>query len=619
MNKLILYISFLFLFQQGQAFALGKDKQVKGKKNILMIMTDDLSKELFNDLLQHNLIPNIQKHIVDRGVTFNNAFITNPVCCPSRATYLTGQYSKNNGVLDIGTGLMYWLDKKSDSFGGENNTIATWMKKGGYYTGHVGKYLNGYGMNTYEVLKTMLHIPNGYDAWYGLLDPSTYNTFNYMLVERKNSNEKTTAIFYPKTYSTSLKVEQELLFDLFKKSNDVYKVKKPLKYKESPNQVIKENYQTDMLAQKALSFFDNRDNKKPFFLSVMPMAPHIEFREEDLEHTKKLGYKSHFREIIFPAPRHEVQIPFLPSPLVRLVQKASFNEDDVSDKPKFFHDKELLNFSDLMAIENQYRHMMGSMLAVDDMVGEIISRLKNEGIYDETIILFTSDNGYMYGEHRLSTKIFPYDESAKVPLIVAGEKEQGLECDALILNNDLAPTIANLAGVKPDRNVDGRSFKGLLRNVDSNWKRKQFLIEHYIDFESASYINDIPLIGSKFIRRAGERTNMEDYIRMLDLDPNDFKAIRRISDSENHLYIESYKKKLIENRFKQKNINKAFKPEFIEFYNSAVDPFQVDNLVPSKKRKRKEWQKSDIGKRYGDLIDQFVTCRGHECHELEDL
>lgn len=591
----------------------------KSRPNIIMIMTDDLSQELFDDLLQNDLIPHIKEHIVDRGVNFKNAFITNPVCCPSRATYLTGQYSKNNGVLDIGTGLMYWLDKKSKAYGGESNTVATWMKKGGYYTGHVGKYLNGYGMNSYDVLKTLLHVPQGYDTWYGLLDPSTYNTFNYMMVERKNPNDKTIAMFYPKTYATSLKEEQQLLYDLFRKSNDVYKVNKPLNFKNRPDEVILENYQTDKLSEKVQSFFDHRESRKPFFLSVMPMAPHIELREEDLEYTKLYGYKSHFREIIYPAPRHMSEIPFLPSPLPRLIQKASFNEDDISDKPKFFKDKDLLNFSDFMAIENQYRHMMASMLAVDEMVEKMVGRLKNEGVYDNTIIFFTSDNGYMYGEHRLSTKIFAYDESAKVPLIIAGASEKKVSSDALILNNDLAPTIADLAGIKPDRNVDGRSFKLLLKDKNSAWKRNQFLIEHYLDFESVSYINDIPLIGSKFVNRFGSRANMQAYVRMLDLDPNDFKAIRRISDDENHLYIESYKKKLIENRFKQKNIDKAFKPEFIEFYNSAIDPFQVNNLAPTKKTERAKWQKNGMGKRYGDLIDQFVQCKGRDCHKLENL
>jgi arylsulfatase A-like enzyme len=185
--KKILLLIFIFTTSSFQAFG-------KERKNIVMLMVDDLSKELYEDMLEQNLLPNIKRYIVDRGLSFNNSFVTNPACCPSRATYLTGQYSMNNGVLDVATGIQYWHNKKSDAYGGEENTLATWMKKGGYYTGHIGKYLNGYGQNTLDTLGTLLHVPSGYDTWYGLLDPSTYNMFNFVLIEKMHHKDRHQAI-----------------------------------------------------------------------------------------------------------------------------------------------------------------------------------------------------------------------------------------------------------------------------------------------------------------------------------------------------------------------------------------------------------------------------------------
>lgn len=595
-----------------------KENKALKKKNIITIMLDDLSVEVFDDLVSNGLVPNIKTHIIDRGLTFSNSFSTNPVCCPSRATYLTGQYSMNNGVLDVATGIRYWLDPKSPSYGGESNTIATWMQKGGYYTGHVGKYLNGYGMNTGKLVGTLRYVPKGYDTWYGLLDPSTYRTYEYVMIERKNPSDTTIAMYYPKKYSSTLEKDSYPTYWYFKEINDVYKVNRPEAYRFKPNEIIAENYQTDVLASKALAFFEDRDKSKPFFLSLMPMAPHIEFNALNVELSKKYGYKSHFRETITPAPRHVPLVPFLPSPLKRLMAKESFNEANLSGKPNFFKDKKLLNQSDISALEEQYRSMMASMLAVDDMVGEVVQKLKNQKEYDNTVIIFTSDNGYMFGEHRLSSKVFAYEESARVPLIIAGYREKGSACDALVLNNDLAPTIADIAGIKSDRVVDGRSVSKLLEDKNSSWERKQFLIEHYLDLEAVVFINDIPVIGPWIVNFGASRSVVGGGLSQLDMTPNDFKAIRRLTDRENYVYIESYKNKFQLNLFNQANVKEVPAPQFVEFYYINQDPTQVNNLAPVKKSELKSWLTHGAGKLNGELVDKFLKCSGHACRDLEN-
>jgi arylsulfatase A-like enzyme len=588
------------------------------RQNIVMLMVDDLSNELYQEMIEHNLLPNIKKYIVDRGLNFNNSFVTNPACCPSRATYLTGQYSMNNGVLDVATGIQYWHNKKSDAYGGEENILPVWMKKGGYYTGHIGKYLNGYGQNTLDTLGTLLHVPSGYDTWYGLLDPSTYNMYNYVMIEKRHPEDQPQAIYYPKNVATKMNEVSYPTYWLFKNSNNIFKVNKPNNYRENPYKTIEENYQTDVITKKALKFFNDRDPNKPFFLSLMPIAPHVEFPAIEELDIDELGYKFHFRESVTPAPRHNSLVSFMPSPVNRLLAKDSFNEKDLTDKPKFFKDKKPLDYSDIAAIDNQYRHMMAAMLAVDDMVGEVVKKLKQQNQFENTIIFFTSDNGYMFGEHRLSTKGVPYDESARVPLVVAGYDEAGTTCDAIVLNNDLAPTIAAIAKVKPERKVDGRSFKKLLMNKDDTWNRKQFLIEHYLDMESLSYVSDIPLLGPWLVDRVEKRTVNAHLIKQLDIPTNDTKSIRRITDVTNELYIETYNKKLFHSRFKDRNTKKAPKPQFVELYNSQYDPFQAESIVPGSKSMRKAWQKKGAGKFYGDLIDQFVKCSGKSCQQIEN-
>src|SRR6188508_3242983 len=112
------------------------------RPNIVVIMTDDLDYHTMDIMLAQGLAPNIKQYMVDEGTVFTNSFVSNSLCCPSRATLLTGQYSHNNGVLGNGLG---------DDGGpeitnlNESSTLATWLQASGYRTGHIGKYLNGYG------------------------------------------------------------------------------------------------------------------------------------------------------------------------------------------------------------------------------------------------------------------------------------------------------------------------------------------------------------------------------------------------------------------------------------------------------------------------------------------
>jgi arylsulfatase A-like enzyme len=209
------------------------------------------------------------------------------------------------------------------------------------------------------------------------------------------------------------------------------------------------DYQTDVLAEKADSFVNRAaQSAKPFFLLLATGAPHSESGREPGERNPR------------PAPRHSdsFRTASLPRP-------PSFNEDDVSDKPAFVRGEPKIEGQALRTLVGRYRGRLGSLLAVDDAVARLVSRLRRTGELANTVIVFTSDNGFLLGEHRLTAKTVLYEESAGVPLVMRGPGiPGGVRRTQLAANVDLAPTILDLANAQPRRVMDGRSLLPLARS-----------------------------------------------------------------------------------------------------------------------------------------------------------
>jgi arylsulfatase A-like enzyme len=358
------------------------------RPNILILETDDQT------LAEMEVLPNVRRLIGDEGVTFDNNFDSFSLCCPSRASLLTGQYSHNNGVRGnaLPEGGYYKLDS--------TNTLAVWLQKAGYFTIHVGKYLNGYGT------RNPREIPAGWSDWHGSVDPTTYRFYNYTLNE---NGELHTFCATPQPSC----------------------------------------YQTDVYRDKANGFIRARSGQGPWFMWVAFLADHSGGPREP-------GDPAGMATPV-PAPRHKDKLKGTPLP-----QPPSFNEADVSDKPQAIQRRPLMNQRQIAAVQENWQQRRETLMAVDEAVASIVETLRSTGQLDNTLILFTSDNGFFHGEHRVRNgKVLLYEPSIRVPLLIrwTGNKSlpRGVHRKQLSMNVDYAETILGAAGetARPERIEDG--------------------------------------------------------------------------------------------------------------------------------------------------------------------
>ncbi len=283
--------------------------------------------------------------------------------------------------------------------------LPVWLERAGYATAHVGKFLNGYGHERDP------DKPNGWTEWYGLVDPWTYRMWGYRLFENGNL----------RTYGRVLSE-------------------------------VGRYYQTEVLSSKATKFIRRRaGGDSPFFLSVAYLAPHHESGKT----------QARTGELVRPAPRDRGRYEHMPLP------KPPSYDEDISDKPRWVGRNRAINARREAAITKRMRERWASLPAVDRGVEAIIDALRDTGELDNTYVIFTSDHGFMQGEHRIPQgKMVPYDPSTQVPLLIRGP---GIPRDrttkALVGDVDLAATILDATPARPSRPLDGRSILPFARDV----------------------------------------------------------------------------------------------------------------------------------------------------------
>jgi N-acetylglucosamine-6-sulfatase len=380
-----------------------KKKVKQPRPNIVLIMDDDQNVEMQRFLSKTNAA------IGDRGVTFDNSFVNYSLCCPSRSTMLTGQYAHNHGVRS-NTPPTGGYSKLAPTIA---NTLPAWLQRSGYYTAHIGKFLNGYGTTAPDT-----EVPPGWNEWYGSLDNAdgftggTYTAYGYTL------NENGQIVHYGST----------------------------------PDAVDPPTYQTDVYSQKAAEFIRRAaPSRQPFYLSLAPRDPHGEAGACGCVPANNPR----------AAPRHEGTLNGLSAP-----RDPSFNEANVSDKPADIRNLPPLTPTQIANVDSAYRARAESLLGVDDLVQNVVNTLQASGELKNTVLIFTSDNGFFQGEHRVPRgKVRLYEPSIRVPLLIrAPGMPKGVHRRQPVSNVDLAPTILDFARGVPGRVQDGISLVPLMQD-----------------------------------------------------------------------------------------------------------------------------------------------------------
>jgi arylsulfatase A-like enzyme len=352
------------------------------RPDIVVIETDDQRTDEMSSL------PQTERLIGRHGLTFTNSIVSESQCCPSRTTLLTGEYAHNHRVLDT-----------NPPFGGytafrPRESLAVWLRRAGYDTALVGKYLNGYGKAHPRV------VPPGWTDWHGLEGPSVYRFFGF------RTNDDGTVHTRPG------------------------------------------RYETDTLTGIAERFLHRRArNPRPFFLWLTYVAPHIGGPPDPF------AVRPHGATVASPIFANA----FLGA---RMPRSPAFDELDVSDKPKAIRNRPRIGPREADRIEGAWRTRRQALGSVDEGVVRVLRALRRAGRLAHTLIIFTSDNGFLLGEHRVrSGKVLPYEPSIRVPLLMRGPGvPAGRTSHRLVWNGDLTPTILRAAGARAAWPLDGASL-----------------------------------------------------------------------------------------------------------------------------------------------------------------
>ena len=324
------------------------------RPNILVVMTDD---QRFDGTM--GVMPETRRLIMRQGTTFQRAHATTPKCCPSRATFFSGQYAHNHKVTN--NNVPARLD--------QSRTVQRFLQERGYRTAIFGKYLN---------------------AWPLKVDPPFFDDWAI-----------TSGAFRQGSWNQNGRVG------------------------------VVRGYNTDIVADRTVGFIrlaERRDDDQPWLAWVTPSAPHVPST---------------------PASRHRN------APLARFPTTPAILEEDFSDKPDFLD--RVRGYPELIAQARDDGRR--TLMAVDEMVARLVAELKRRKELARTLIVFTSDNGFLLGEHGgLVGKDLPYPQSTRIPLAVRwdGRVGKGRNRWDFVTNVDVATTILRVAGVR--RGTDGKSL-----------------------------------------------------------------------------------------------------------------------------------------------------------------
>ena len=382
---------------------VAQPKPQQSRPNIIFILIDDLRWDELG-ITGHPFLktPHIDR-IGREGALFRNAFMTTPLCSPSRASFLTGQYAYTHGITDN-------VDRSVASH--KLITFPLLLQQAGYATAFVGKWHMGNDDSPRP----------GFDRWVSFKGQGSY-------------------------------INPEI--------------------NEDGRDIHARGYITDLLTGYAVEFIKRRHDK-PFLVYLAHKAIHPEVMQHG-DGSVNLADAERF----IPAERHRnlfvgKKVPRRRSAMRPPIGKPALQRT-IGDLPPLGPKTATSDETVLGRIR--------SVMAIEEGVGEILKALQETNQFDDTVIVFASDNGYFYGEHGLSVeRRLAYEESIRMPLLMRYPRliKAGTARDEFALNIDVAPTLLELAGVSPPVTAQGRSLVPLLKGLPREW-RKSFLIEYYSD------------------------------------------------------------------------------------------------------------------------------------------
>lgn len=432
-NYLLSVLRLLMLcFVPGQAAVattLKKDitQSKQERPNIIFIMSDDHCAQAIgaygSRLASLNPTPNIDK-LAEEGMLFTNVFCTNSISTPSRANIMTGQYCQRNGVLDL-----------YGKLPPEKQYLSAEMQKAGYTTAVVGKW-------------HLTETPTNFDYYLVLPGQGEY--------------------YDPIMYTNKGGVKKKVRFDST--------VEREVSVKEFTG------YSSDVITDETISWLNTRDRSKPFFLMFHFKAPHDMFvyAKRDSDYLKDVEIPEPDNMYDQPGPNFgSIATRGAGDSLIHVIgssisRRGMRNYGQYYDVGKDKSDREFTH----ICYQNYVKDYLRCVKSVDDNIGRFMNYLRDNNLFDNTIIIYTGDQGIFLGEHDFMDKRWMYDEAMRMPLIIWYPKmiQAGSKSDWIINNTDFAPTILDLAGLNTPDYMQGHSFIEALEGKPepANWRKETY-------------------------------------------------------------------------------------------------------------------------------------------------
>jgi arylsulfatase A-like enzyme len=426
----------------------------RGRPNIVLIQTDDQTYRQF----RRGVMPRTTRLLLQRGTKFTDYAASTAQCCPARASLITGQYAHNHGVTSNNVGYPGLVDR--------GNVLPVWLRRAGYWTIHVGKFLNGY---EWTVRPNSVVAP-GWDQWHSVLGSTKYYRY-----------------------------------DLFVNGSVRHHGRR------------RGDHVTGVLNRRAVRMVRRYAPKgHPFFLQLDQRAPHTGHQRDPYGRCDRAAIPARVDRKLF----RNAALPHPPS----------FNEEGMADKPSFLRAAPKIGPAERRKIRRRWRCALASLRSVDRGVGQVYKAVRRAGELNKTVFILLSDNGLFHGQHRVrSGKVLPYEEALHMPLVIRAPKRyrRGSRLKTArrpVGTIDIAPTILALTDASPCsgpgecRTLDGRSLVPLLR-PSGRWPRSRGMLTEYRAADARRYAT---------CEFAGIRTRDDIYVRHFRVvDPSTRECVAR--------------------------------------------------------------------------------------------